>query len=156
MSIKGAENNPSLNLFRVPPVDLSTVKSRFMKVSPQTSSITPIEMYVPRQTEFIDLGRRFVELDLTFKTTASGNLTTRATNAANLTCSVNNVAHSLFKQINVKLNGTLMTEQVDMYHLKAYIHSWIMTMQTRKRSYKQQGGETKSIRPGLIREWGGG
>lgn len=77
MSIKGAEQNPSLNLFRVPPVDLSTVKSRFMKVSPQTSSITPIEIYVPKQTEFIDWDRSFVELDLGFKTTGNANLTSR-------------------------------------------------------------------------------
>ena len=94
-----------------------------MKVSPQTSSITPIEVYVPKQTEFIDLTRSFVELDLAFQTTANGNLTSRADTDCNLLSPVNNIAHSLFKQINVKLNGTLITEQVDMYHLKAYIQT---------------------------------
>ena len=99
MSIKGAEQNPSLNLFRVPPVDLSTVKSRFMKVSPQTSSITPIEVYVPKQTEFIDLTRSFVELDVAFKTTANGNLTARADTDDHILSPVNNIAHSLFKKL---------------------------------------------------------
>ena len=94
-----------------------------MKVSPQTSSITPIEIYVPKQTEFIDWDRSFVELDLGFKTTGNANLTAwvDAVNRKLATC--NNLAHSLFKQINVKLNGMLITEQVDMYHLKAYIQT---------------------------------
>ncbi|PFX33328.1 Uncharacterized protein F54H12.2 [Stylophora pistillata] len=119
----GAEQNPSLNLLRVPPVYLSTVKSRFTKVSPQTSSITPIEVYVPKQTEFIDLTKSFVELDLAFKTTDDGNLTLGADNNGHILPPVNNIAHSLFKQVNVKLNGTLITEQVDMYHLKTYIQT---------------------------------
>ena len=64
-----------------------------------------------------------MELDLAFKTTANGNLTSRADATGNLLAPCNNIAHSLFKQINVKLNGTLITEQVDMYHLKAYIQT---------------------------------
>ncbi|PFX14492.1 Uncharacterized protein F54H12.2 [Stylophora pistillata] len=103
--------------------DLSTVTSRFMKVSPQTSSITPIEVYVPNQTEFIDLTRGFVELDLAFKTTGNANLTSRADDVNRMLSPVNNIAHSLFRQINIKLNVTLITEQVDMYHLKAYIQT---------------------------------
>ncbi|PFX12238.1 Uncharacterized protein F54H12.2 [Stylophora pistillata] len=46
----------------------------------------------------------------------------------------NNLAHSLFKQINVKLNGMLITEQVDMYHLKAYIQTLL--------NYNRADGET--------------
>ncbi|PFX25091.1 hypothetical protein AWC38_SpisGene10307 [Stylophora pistillata] len=105
-----------------------------MKVSPQTSSITLIEVYVPKPTEFIDLAGSFVELDFAFKTTANGNLTSRADATANLLSSVNNIAHSLFKQIKVKLNGTLITEQVDMYHLKAYLQTLL--------SFDREDGET--------------
>ena len=36
MSIKGAELNPGLNLFRTPPTDVSMVKYRYVEISPQT------------------------------------------------------------------------------------------------------------------------
>ena len=35
----------------------------------------------------------------------------------------NNLAHTLFKQINVRLNGTLISPQTDTYHYKAYIEA---------------------------------
>jgi len=34
---------------------------------------------------------------------------------------VNNLAHTLFKQIIVRLNGTLISPQTDTYHHKAFI-----------------------------------
>ncbi|PFX20679.1 hypothetical protein AWC38_SpisGene14839 [Stylophora pistillata] len=87
-----------------------------------------------KQTEFIDLTRSFVEVDLAFQTTGNGNLTSRANTDANLLSPVNNISHSLFKQINVKLNGTLITEQVDMYHLKAHIQTLL--------NFDREEGET--------------
>ena len=109
MSIKGAEQNSSLDLFRIPPTDLSTVKYRYVKIPPQTSSITPIQVYVERQSDPIDLSRSFVQLDLGFKTTENANLTARAYNVGMMTSPANNIAHTLFKQINFRANGTLLT-----------------------------------------------
>ena len=123
MSIKGAEQNSSLDLFRIPPTDLSTVKYRYVKIPPQTSSITPIQVYVERQSDPIDLSRSFVQLDLGFKTSKNGNLTAYANNVGMMTSQANNIAHTLFKQITFRANGTLLTEQVDMYHLKAFIQT---------------------------------
>ena len=40
-----------------------------------------------------------------------------------MTVPANNLAHTLFKQINFRANGTLLTKQVDMYHLKAYLQT---------------------------------
>ena len=75
MSIKGAEQNSSLDLFRIPPTDLSTVKYRYVKIPPQTSSIIQaIQVYVERQSDPIDLSRSFFQLDLGFKTTENANL----------------------------------------------------------------------------------
>ena len=37
----------------------------------------------------------------------------------------NNLIHSLFKQINVRLNGTLISPQTDTYHHKAFIDTVI-------------------------------
>ena len=132
MSIKGAEQNSSLDLFRIPPTDLSTVKYRYVKIPPQTSSITPIQLYAERQSDLIDLSRSFVELDLGFKTTENANLTARANNVGVMTSPANNIAHTLFKQINFR--ATLLTEQEDMYHLKAFIQTIL--------NYNRNDGET--------------
>ena len=35
----------------------------------------------------------------------------------------NNLVHTLFKQINVRLNDTLISPQTDTYHLKAFIET---------------------------------
>ena len=35
----------------------------------------------------------------------------------------NNLVHTIFKQINVRLNGTLISPQTDTYHLKAFIEA---------------------------------
>ena len=121
--IKSAQHNPNLSLFQVPPTDLSTVSSRWVKIPPLTSSITPIQIYIDKQSDLIDLSRSFVEIDVGFKTTAGGNLTSRNDDVGRMTSFVNNLAHTLFKQINVKCNGMLLTEQVDMYHHKAYLQT---------------------------------
>ena len=64
-----------------------------------------------------------MEIDVGFKTTAGGNLTSRNDDVGRMTSFANNLAHTLFKQINVKCNGMLLTEQVDMYHHKAYLQT---------------------------------
>jgi len=46
----------------------------------------------------------------------------------------NNLAHTLFKQINVGLNGTLISPQTDTYHLKAYLEAIL--------NYDRDDGET--------------
>ena len=51
-----------------------------------------------------------------------------------MTAPANNLAHTLFKQINFRANGTLLTEQVDMYHLKAYLQTLL--------NYDRDDGET--------------
>ena len=58
-----------------------------------------------------------------FKTTAGGHLTSRNDDVGRMTSFANNLAHALFKHINVKCNGTLLTEQVEMYHHKAVTYT---------------------------------
>ena len=45
--------------------------------------------------------------------------------AANNLFSLNNLAHSFFKQISVRVNGTLISPQTDTYHYKAYLETLI-------------------------------
>ena len=112
MSINETEQNPSLDLFRIPPTDLSTVKYRYVKIPPQTSSITPIQVFMEWQSDPIDLSRSFVQLDLGFKTTENANLTGRVNNVGMMTSPANSIAHIPFKQINFRASGILLTEEV--------------------------------------------
>ena len=134
MATKTAALNPNLNLFTIPPTDLTTASYRYIKVPPQTSSITPIHVNIERQSDYIDLERSFVELDLGFKTTANSNPTSLVDDVNRMTAPANNLAHTLFKQVNFRANGTLLTEQVDMYYLKAFIQTVI--------NYDGDDGET--------------
>ena len=68
-----------------------------------------------------------MELDLGFKTTGNANLTSHNDTVNRMTTPANNLAHTLF-------SFTLLTEQVDMYHLKAYIQTVL--------NYDRDDGET--------------
>ena len=85
MATKTAALNPNLNLFTIPLTDLTTTSYRYLKVPPQTSSITPVHVYIERRSHYIDLERSFVELDLGFKTTGNANLTSRNENVNRMT-----------------------------------------------------------------------
>ena len=69
-----------------------------------------------------------------FKTTENANLTARIYNVGMMTSPANNIAHTLFKQINFRADGTLLTQQVNMYHLKAFIQTIL--------NYDRNDGET--------------
>ncbi|PFX23650.1 hypothetical protein AWC38_SpisGene11809 [Stylophora pistillata] len=126
-----------------PPVEVNVLEEGEIPEADSETQDTPevrdlitirVQVYVPKQTEFINLARSFVELDLGFQTPGNGNLTSRVDDVNRMLTPVNNIAHSLFKQINAKLNGTLITEQVDMYHLKAFIQTLL--------NFDREEGET--------------
>ena len=110
--------NPMLNLFRVPPTDLSICSYRMDPISPFTTGINPIDFQIDPQEDYIDLSRSYFELE--WKLQKSNG--TDAVNTDN-SFLINNIAHSLFKQISVRLNGTLISPQTDTYHYKAYIET---------------------------------
>lgn len=80
-----------------------------------------------------------MELELTVKNVR--NLTKTTDNAMNMIAPVNNFAHCLFKQINKRLNGTLISNQTDTFHYKAYLQALS--------NYNRQEGETISNSYGL-------
>ena len=75
-----------------------------------------------------------MKLYLGFKTTGNANLTSRNDTVNRMTTPANNLAQTLFKQVNFRANGTLLTGQEDMYHLKAYIQTVL--------NYDRDDGET--------------
>ena len=128
--------NPSLSVFSTPPTDFSTQSVRWIKISPTTSSLTPIQFYLEKQADFIDMSRSYFEFDLRFQTTTPGNIAANDndSNDAKMTAFVNNMPHSMIKQFLAKCNGTLLSEAVDMYHHKAYLQSLL--------NYDRNDGET--------------
>ena len=88
--------NPALNLFQVPPTDLSMMSYRMVPIHPFTTGINPIDFQIDPQEDYVDLSRSYFEIELSLKKAVGGNVV-----AAENTFLVNNIAHSLFKQISV-------------------------------------------------------
>ena len=87
-------------------------------IQPFTTGINPVDFQIDPQEDYIDLSRSYFQIDWTLKKTGGGNAVT-----AENTCLINNIAHSLFKQNSVRLNGTLISPQTDTYHYKAYLET---------------------------------
>ena len=88
-----------------------------------------MEFQVDPQEDYVDLSRSFLEIGLALKL-ANGDNVVEATRL----WPTNNSAHTLFKQISVRLNGTLISPQTDTYHYKAYLQTLL--------NYNRQDGET--------------
>lgn len=110
--------NPRLDMFKVPPTDLSMSSRRLVKINPFNTGINPVTFQVDPQEDFIDLTESFFEVEFVAKKDDASNLL-----IGDVFGLVNNLAHSLFKQINVRLNGTLISPQTDTYHYKAFIET---------------------------------
>ena len=62
-------------------------------------------------------------MELQLSSTDKNNLARTADDTDTMIAPVNNFAHSIFKQINMRLNGTLISEQTDTYHYEAYMET---------------------------------
>ena len=121
--------NPALRLFKVPPTDISINSYRMVTVQPTTTGINPMEFIVPGLDDFVDVGRSYFTMELSLKKEDNGNL-----DATETLWPVNNLAHSIIKQIDLQLNGTLISPQSDTYHYRAYLESLL--------NYDREDGKT--------------
>ena len=121
--------NPALRLFKVPPTDISINAYRMVTVQPTTTGINPMEFIIPGLDDFVDLGRSYFTMELSLKKDDNGNLV-----ANQKLWPVNNLAHSIIKQIDLHLNGTLISPQSDTYHYKAYLETLL--------NYDREDGKT--------------
>ena len=124
--------NPQLSLFNVPPTDRSMSSYRIVPIQTYTTGINPVEFQVDPQEDYVDLSRSFCEIELALKL-ANGDNVVEATRL----WPTNNLAHTLFKQISVRLNGTLISHQTDTYHYKAYLETLL--------NYNRQEGKTSRL-----------
>ena len=127
--------NPRLNMFKVPPTDLSMSSRRYVKINPFNTDINPVTFQVDPQEEFLDLSDSYFEVEIVMKKNDSTNLL-----AGDVIGLANNLVHTLFRQINVRLNGTLISPQTDTYHYKAFIEAIL--------NHDRDDGKTLMVREG--------
>ena len=108
--------NPALRVFKVPPTDISINAYRMVTIQPTTTGIYPMEFIVPALDDYVDLERSYFTMELRLQKSTNNNLA-----AADKLWVTNNLAHTTIKQIDLQLNGTLISPQSDTYHYKAYI-----------------------------------
>lgn len=111
--------NPILNLFKIPPTDMSLMNRQEVEYQPFSSGITPLEFSLPPQDGMVDMSRSHVEVKCKFK---QGDGTALPTLAAPATMfPVTNLGHSIVANVRVSLNGTLVSGQSDKYAYKAFL-----------------------------------
>jgi len=110
--------NPALRVFNVPPTDISINAYHMVTIQPTTTGINPMEFIIPALDDYVDLGGSYFTMELRLKKDNNANLVANK----NL-WPVNNLAHSIIKQIDLQLHGTLISPQSDTYHYKAYIEN---------------------------------
>ena len=110
--------NSRLNKFKVPHTNLNMASRRLVEVNPFNTGINPMTFQVVPEEDFIDSTKSFLKVELLAKKVDANNLL-----IGDMMVLVNNLAHSLFKQINLRLNSTLISPQSDTYHYKAFVRS---------------------------------
>ena len=113
-----------VDLFSVPPTQLSLEKGRWIDYRPLSSVENPdsaITFLIAGTDEYLDLSKTilYVEgkiMNKDYKTELSGGGQTSV-------APVNNFLHSLFKQIDVYLNGKQVTPAMGTYAYRSYIET---------------------------------
>ena len=123
--------NAKLDLFKTPPMDISTSTYCMVPTQPFITGTTPTDFQVNAQGDFVDLNRSYFDVELQLSSTDYNNFARTADNTDAMIALVNNFAHSIVKQINMRLNGTLISEQTDTYLQSVYGNS-IKQQQTRR------------------------
>ena len=112
-----------IDLFSVPPTQQSLERGRWIDYAPLSSvenTDSPINFLITGTDEYIDLSKTI--LTVTGKITAEGGATLSGGNQTSV-APVNNFLHSLFKQVDVYLNGKQVTPAMGTYPYRAYIET---------------------------------
>ena len=112
-----------IDLFSVPPTQQSLERGRWIDYAPLSSVENPdsaITYLIAGTDEYIDLSKTI--LMVTGKITAEGGATLSSGNQTSV-APVNNFLHTLFKQVDVYLNGKQVTPAMGTYAYRAYIET---------------------------------
>ena len=112
-----------IDLFSVPPTQQSLERGRWIDYAPLSSvenTDSPINFLVTGTDEYIDLSKTI--LTVTGKIVKDNESVLDGANQANV-APVNYFLHSLFKQVDVYLNGKQVTPAMGTYAYRAYIET---------------------------------
>ena len=112
-----------IDLFSVPPTQQSLERGRWIDYAPLSSvenTDSPINFLVTGTDEYIDLSKTI--LTVTGKIVKDNESVLDGSNQADV-APVNNFLHSLFKQVDVYLNGKQVTPAMGTYPYRAYIET---------------------------------
>ena len=112
-----------IDLFSVPPTQQSLERGRWIDYAPLSiveNTDSPINFLVTGTDEYIDLSKTI--LTVTGKIVNGSEKTLDGANQTSV-APVNNFLHSLFKQVDVYLNGKQVTPAMGTYPYRAYIET---------------------------------
>jgi hypothetical protein len=135
-----------LDLFSVPPTQTSVESGKYVEYRP-VSTLTngsPIEFDIASSgDDYIDFANSYLHVKVKITRANGNNLEVDDTVGP-----VNNFLHSLFSQVDVSLNGTLITNSSNTYPYRAYIENLLSYGPAAKKSqltaclfYKDEAGK---------------
>ena len=109
-----------LDLFSVPPTQTSIKHSGFLEFNPISSlnDGTPVEFFISGSGDYIDLANTLMQIKVKI-TRANGNDIDNTDNVG----PVNLLLHSMFSEIDVKLNDVMVSSTNNTYPYRAYIET---------------------------------
>ena len=125
-----------VELFDSLPTETSIQDGYWQEYRPTQATFHPTQFLIPPVTNFIDLSQCYLELGLKLVKANGSDVDATDINVG----TVNNIAHSMIKRFDVKLNNTSTGEPTDLYHMKAYVQNLLNFTPEQKDSYLAQEG----------------
>ena len=125
----------------VPDVDYRYEASRDVAFQPALTGTRPITFSIPASDDYYDLNELRFQVNVRLTDPAAGyqglkaNLADSDANNTRNTYCVNNFGHTIFRDINMSMNGVLMIEQSNTYHYRTYLETLL--------NYNREEGATK-------------
>ena len=145
-------NKSEVDLFSVPPTQQSLERGRWIDYAPISSVQNPdsaITFFIAGTDEYIDLSKTI--LTVTGKVTLKDGTSKLTGGGQSNVAPVNNFLHSLFRQVDVYLNGKQVTPAMGTYAYRSYIETLLNYDVSAKQSqfssalyYKDTAGEMDS------------
>ena len=142
-----------VDLFRVPPTQQSLERGRWIDYAPLSSVENPnsaITFLIAGTDEYIDLSKTI--LTVTGKITKKDGTSKLDGNDQSNVAPVNNFLHSLFRQVDVYLNGKQVTPAMGTYAYRSYIETLLNYDVSAKQSqfssalyYKDTAGQMDKV-----------
>ena len=112
-----------VDLFSVPPTQLSLEKGRWIDYRPLSSvsnDDSPITFLISGTDEYLDLSKTILVVEGNIKQGDDSDLSGGSQSSV---APVNNFLHSLFKQVDVYLNGKQVTPAMGTYAYRSYLET---------------------------------